>query len=420
MTMRSDPDQARGLLELADTHRARVDSRRRVSIDASWAQYHLIVTGDLEEASRRWHAVIDTLDHDDLGGATTVAITHGVARLAIARGDYDGAEARLGRLLEDPEADRTNAFLGNLSTARGRARWLRGAMQSARADLDSSWARTSTNQYSAADILIRLLAASGDTRGARAIAARYASTTDGVVEPWATRLRAVDAYQRWAFDPPLHLSIDLQPNDWEFRLLEAGRQLATGRLDAAADAVERTWATRSDLPKDGHPFLAIDCAQFLLLLGRYQRASELLDTLSDHPSLFVRVERVRLGAAAALGMGDVERAHRELDAADELLAELPEPWHAARLEVSLLRATVLAQRGLDDEARALAQRSVDGAPSLVSTRLLTVSTLLSRATANDALRDSATEWTRRYADALETDDFVVDRLLAAPKEKPGF
>ena len=83
-------------------------------------------------------------------------------------------------------------------------------------------------------------------------------------------------------------------------------------------------------------------------------------------------------------------------------------------------AIALAQRGLDDEARALAQRSVDGAPSLVSTRLLTVSALLSRATANEALQNAATEWTRRYADALETDDFVVDRLLAAPKEKPGF
>lgn len=420
MLIRSDPAQARALLELADTHRSQVDSRRRVSLDASWAQYHLIVTGDLEQASRRWNAIIETLGVDDPGGATTIAITHGVARLAVARGDYDGAEARLSRLLEDPEADRNNAFVGNLSTTRGRARWLRGAMQSAREDLESGWAHTSANRYSAADILTRLLAASGDTQAARGIAAQYESATEGAVEPWVTRLRAVDAFQRWAFTPPLYPRIDLEPNDWEFRLLEAGRQMAAGQLGAAEDAAERTWAAREDLPRDGRPFLAIDCAQFLVLLGRYERAMELLDTLAEHPSLFVRLEGARLGASAALGAGDLERAGRQLETADELLVQLPERWDAAHLEVSLLRATLLAQRGLEGEALALAQRSVEGAPSLVSTRLLTAAALLSRATANDGLRDPAIEWTRRYADALGTDDSVVEQLLAGSKQKPGF
>lgn len=420
MTMRNDPAQARGLLELADTHRSRVDSRRRVSIDATWAQYHLIVTGDFEEASRRWQAVIDSVGDEDLGGATTIALTDGVARLAIARGDYDGAEARINRLLEHPEADQNNAFIGNLSTTRGRARWLRGALQSAREDLEPRKAQTSSSRYSAADVRVRLLAASGDIRAMRGIAAEYESTTDGAVEPWATRLRAVDAYQRWAFTPHLVLGTDLEPNDWEFRLLDAGRELAAGRSDAAADAVERTWATREALPKPGQSFLAIDCAQFLLLFGRYQRAIELLETLTEHPSLFVQVERVRLGASAAIGAGQLDRARRELDAADELLARLPERWEAAQLEVSLLRSALLASRGLDGEAVALARRSIDGAPSLASTRLLTATALLSRATSDEALENAAAAWTRSYADRLDCDDFVVERLLAEPEEKPGF
>lgn len=407
-----DPKQALGLLELAELHRDSVDSRRRIAIDATWGQYHLLVSGDVEAAQRHWDAVLQTLPDHDINAPVAVALASGIARVSIARGDFAAAEQRINRVLDSPDVDLRNAFVGNLFYVRGRSRWLRGLLESAVADWDRRGVtQTSSAAANGVQALIRGLVLLGDPNRAAAAIAGFAAT-----EPSDRALslaRSVLALRRGQFSTsPGPAPWNAPRSEWESRLLEAGRLLNEGRDREAITVISRVLESGAKLPDLARVQLVLDCAELLSIAGAFELATEAVSVLEAHPSIFVRTSAELVRARAELGAGRTRLGLEAVAAAGALLAESSEPWLVGQLECGLLKAVGMAQQGALEEAAAHAASLMSTADGLGNLALLEAASLLVDARFGTELRTQALGWTHGFARVTGNDAQVTQRLLS--------
>lgn len=415
--MLEDPKQALGLLELAELRRDSVDSRRRIAIDASWGQYHLLVTGDVDAAQRHWNAVLQTLPDQDINAPVVVALTSGIARVSLARGDFAAAEEGINRVLESPDVDLRNAFVGNLFYVRGTSRWLRGQLVSAAADWDPEGvAQTASTALERIRMRIRVLALLGDLGRAAGEVERFAAT-----EPAGhamSLVRPLLALRRGQFSSsPGPAPWDAAPIEWEARLLEAGRLLNDGRDQEALRMISRALESGEQIPDFARVLLVFDCASLLSFAGAFELAAEALKTLEGHASLFVRTRRELAVARAELGAGHTTSGLQAVEAAAVLLAEWPEPWRAGQLELGLLEAVVMAQRGALDQAATRAGNVMSSDDGLGNLALVESASLLADPSFGPQLRTLAFAWTRGFANVTGSDAPLAARLLSRYSEE---
>lgn len=413
----SDPKQARTLLEVADATRPSLGARRLVALDATWAHYHLNISGDVDAAMSRWDSVVDRVVEMENASATSVAVTDGIAKVLIEKGEFAAAEQRITRILEGPQRGQANPFVAGLFVTRGTSRWLQGDLGGAAVDLmPDEIDPLPSSAALALELLVRVAVARGEpSRAEKAIAGyRRRNPPRGGSDPALVAAAGLSLFRgELSAAERLPAPGKFEGADWEIDLLAAARSIIAERSVQAGEHLDDAVARMASVSSRGRHLLALDAAAVVAWTGDAERCAELLNVTRQAPGLHLRTRAEITAARAMLWAGRELEAESSLDMASSLLEQYRDPWVEGDAEVALLRSVLAARRGEHDAALELAARVLQERGGRGTLGLVEATAMLARDVDTEH-RGRARSWAAELGRAAGTDEDVVAWLLDHP------
>ncbi|MEM9452957.1 MAG: serine/threonine-protein kinase [Myxococcota bacterium] len=418
----TNPEQARTYLELADSHRESLGPRGQISLDGTWAQYHLRVDRDLDAALARWRAVVEQLVELNSSPLLITTSAKSVASVLIQMGRFEEADNLLNRMLDhvDPEID-GQPTEASLMVQRGFSTWLRGDIGGAARDFAFATSRVwVAGTPFALEIYARVSADQGHPEDAEAEIAAFRDQLElrpNQADPTTIAQATVDLYRgRFSAAAVLPDPAEYPGLDWELELLGASAAAVAGRIEEVRRAISVVDAKAHKHTEHTARLLYLDTAELATLVGDFDLCMRLLESVVDGPSPQLRARAYLVSARAALIAGRDELVDEFLRRARHQLAELEGPWTLAEVELDLLSAVRRARQGEQVAAQILATQAMSRRGSRHSLALARAASLLI-APSNQELAQLAHTWVRELGDELGADPEVIE-WLARPRPSP--
>ncbi|MEM6989423.1 MAG: serine/threonine-protein kinase [Myxococcota bacterium] len=424
-TMATDPKQALTLLEVAEATRGSLGRDRQVALDATWAHYHVNVSGDLDAAMERWRAVIGNVAQMEFVSSTSVATAAGLAKLLIRKGEFDAARDELDRVLGGAGVDRSNAFVVALVLTRGEARWLSGDLEGAALDLAPAVAEPLPGTaVHGLELHARVVSALGSPESSADRIAKHQTKhrtkhPDAALDGDPTLVaRAGLALFRGELSAATRFPAprDFEGADWELELLAVGRAIVGGQSELVSDGESRLRRRSAGLPPWARQLLALDTSAVIGWTGDVEQCVRWLEMVREAPSLHLRTRAELVASRVALRAGDDARAGTFLQTAHSLIRRYPEPWVAGEVELALLEAVATSREGDPTRALQRAEGALARRDGRATLGLVEAAALLA-AEPDAALSQRAAAWAHEIGDAVGADAELVSWLLARPASR---